>query len=616
MLLTFQKLEIEHFRSFGARQEFPLNPSTGLWLLKGLNAVEPQLGANGAGKSSVWAALCWCLYGRTAQGLKNPDIKPWAGSKTPRVTLTLTIDKKKHVIERTAKTNGVLIDGKPVDNDAPLRLVGISFETFVNTLYLAQGLPLFFDRTPGEKLKLLTEVLPLAKWDERSARAAKRTRELETLESEMSGELSGLKVALEQSESLMAKAKTAQAAWEKEREERAAKAGTDIAALEKRLKPLQSEADKTELALETSWIKVREMREDLTKLRDTENKANEERVKFLQVFAAKEVELDRADEELESLSTAKECPTCGQPIKKHNVAEHKKELEQKIKKLLGWLEENSVLELEKAHKAAKRQREEFEVTLAKAENETDVLTSRGGVLNTNISELTAQITAAKAIKTNAGAESNPYNEQIQSLRRQKAKVEADIEGLEDDILKAQKQIERTRFWVKGFKDVALYLIEEVLAELEAVTNATLGEVGLVGWRVNYAMERETKAGTVQRGVTVTVLPPEDYVPGGKVSAIKWESWSGGEEQRLRLVGAIALSDVLLRHAGVQSNLEIYDEPAKYISGAGVSDLCAYLKDRAKSQDKTIFLVDHLVREGAYFEGTITVQKTEDGSIID
>ena len=179
-----------------------------------------------------------------------------------------------------------------------------------------------------------------------------------------------------------------------------------------------------------------------------------------------------------------------------------------------------------------------------------------------------------------------------------------------DRLKLTRLMERTRFWVKGFKDVRLYVIEEVLAELELTTNAALEEVGLVGWKVEYSIEKETKSGTIQRGLNVIIHSPATKTP------VRWECWSGGEGQRLRIVGALALSQVLLNYAGIETNLEVLDEPTQHLSAEGVRDCCDFLAARAKQLGRQCWYVDHQSVESTRFASVVTVVKDKRGARIE
>jgi len=181
--------------------------------------------------------------------------------------------------------------------------------------------------------------------------------------------------------------------------------------------------------------------------------------------------------------------------------------------------------------------------------------------------------------------------------------------LSKQISKLQKQIEQVKFWVKGFKEVRLFILEEVLQEMEMVTNASLEEIRLVGWQVHYEVERETKSGTTNRGLHVWVQSPANK------EAVRWECWSGGESQRLKIVSAAALNDVLLTHVGASCNVEIWDESGSFLSDNGVEDFIEFLANRAEDQQKVIFMVDHLARQSARFASTITVTKKDGVSLI-
>jgi len=150
----------------------------------------------------------------------------------------------------------------------------------------------------------------------------------------------------------------------------------------------------------------------------------------------------------------------------------------------------------------------------------------------------------------------------------------------------------------------------VLDELELVTSGMLEEVGLVGWEISYELEKETKSGTVQRNLHVKINSPQSQ------GWVRWEAWSGGEQQRLRLVGALALADVLLSHAGVEPSLEVLDEPALYWSSEGVQELCAFLAERARETKRSIFYTEHNAVESSHFSSVLTVVKDKDGAYVD
>ena len=77
----------------------------GLSFMWGRNEVEPTLETNGAGKSTIWNALTWCLFGKTVDGLRGPDVVPWENGGRPLVTVQVDLDDAPHQVQRKAIPN-------------------------------------------------------------------------------------------------------------------------------------------------------------------------------------------------------------------------------------------------------------------------------------------------------------------------------------------------------------------------------------------------------------------------------------------------------------------------------------------------------------------------------
>lgn len=172
----------------------------------------------------------------------------------------------------------------------------------------------------------------------------------------------------------------------------------------------------------------------------------------------------------------------------------------------------------------------------------------------------------------------------------------------------ERRITRTSYWIDGFKQIRLQLVQDALAHMQNVTNSLLPQFGLEGWLVEYATERETKAGKISQGLTVTILKP------GMKKGVKWESWSGGEGQRLLIAGALAFSQVILERSGIECDFLVLDEPTRHMSREGVSDTVDALLEW--SRDKQTFYTDHQAIESNRFTSVVTITKDEHGSRID
>ena len=166
------------------------------------------------------------------------------------------------------------------------------------------------------------------------------------------------------------------------------------------------------------------------------------------------------------------------------------------------------------------------------------------------------------------------------------------------------------YWVAGFKRVRLFIIEETLKALEMEVNSSLTSLGLVDWQIEFDVERENKSGGVTKGFVVFVRSPDHPEP------VRFESWSGGETQRLQLAGDLGLANLIMQQAGLVSTIEMLDEPSEHLSTEGVMDLVETLAQRAIHDDKRILLVDHRTIDFSGFTDTINIIKTEDGSAFE
>ena len=132
-------------------------------------------------------------------------------------------------------------------------------------------------------------------------------------------------------------------------------------------------------------------------------------------------------------------------------------------------------------------------------------------------------------------------------------------------------------------------------------------LGLVGWRISYATETETKSGTSKMGVQVEVHPPDDR---------RFSNWWGGEAQRVRLCTGLGFAGLIQRWAGVRYGFEVFDEPTNWLSEAGIEDLLDMLKNRADARGTRIFLADHRALTHSGFDQVMTVVKDENGSHVE
>src|ERR1041385_8105436 len=110
--MEFETLHIENFATIGD-VTVQLN-QPGLILITGINKDAKKANSNGSGKSSIFEALCWCLWGQTIRDLDADDVVNRKAKKDCAVTLTLIDGTDRYQISRHRKDTRVK---KPNDLD-------------------------------------------------------------------------------------------------------------------------------------------------------------------------------------------------------------------------------------------------------------------------------------------------------------------------------------------------------------------------------------------------------------------------------------------------------------------------------------------------------------------
>lgn len=607
-ILQFDRMEVEDFKEIRAKQKISFSLlGLGVHFVSGVNEVEPRLGSNGAGKSTIWDALCWCLFGRTVSGLRGVDIRTWGAKTHPRVEIILYVDGKKHKIVRSTQANGLWLDDKVIEQAVIDRLLGLTFANFPHTILLGQGQPLFFDLPAPAKMEVLSETLDLDRWERYSAKARTAVKALDDQWLTLSGQAGELERTKAENARTIADLEGKQADWNDEAADRDQKRSRELKELGKKLDAALKRKGDHDLALDGAETEARASRADLEKKQRLLESAS---IRHAELNAELIVLLDehtRLEKEAEEVGDT--CQTCGQSLKGSALKQH----QQNAKKRLRVVEKSGKEKAAEVERAAKIKqdaldlvediRADIAVFEGKADDARDGFTRAQG----EVAEINARI---KALNDEAGKEqetSNPYTDLLRKAKKQRSTIASAIEEAKTLGQVIEQKREDTAYWIQGFRNVRLYLLQEVLDELQGVTQTLLPQIGLEGWIVEFAMERETQAGKVKPGLITNI-----FKPGGS-KPVRWESWSGGEGQRLRLIGAIALSEVLLRRAGVECDLMILDEPTRHLSPEGVRETVDFLFDRGR--DYQIFYVDHQAIETAQFMSTVAVRRTDAGVSI-
>lgn len=612
--MQLDTLRIDGFKSFRSPVTIELGEA-GLFFMTGRNLVQPRLGPNGCGKSNTWDALTWLFYDRTPRGLRSGDVRSWGSKSGVRVEAQGRLRSGEAF--RIWRTWGPIswkleIDGRsPIDlekkdNNVVMAELGLSLDMWLTAVVTAQSCPMFLELKPEAKASMFSALLGLDRWsewgqkaDQRAAAIDARMRTLEATTARLAGILEGGQGGLDLA--------SQSAAWEAQRE--------------KRLSVLASEYKSLEEYWATAKDDARALAEEEAELRDSlavlvaetdvaEAKCQKVKAEAEEVRASLKVEereVDRLTETLHNLKSGAQCPTCLQDVnhKAHDairdaltVAKRREtalaadllEVEERYASRLALLEA-----AQEAEKKVRRLVDERGLKARQALNDAE----------RTAKDLDAVEDEAEALQ----AQSNPYAEAQAKQDASTRKTESDLAAARRQLAGLQEDYELSRYWVRGFKDLRYYQMEEALAALEAEVETALADVGLVGWQLLFSIDKMNKSGKASgRGFSVQVVSPES-----PSTPVPWEAWSGGEAQRLKLAAQIGLGELCRNSTGCDLPLEVWDEPTAGLNAQGVQDLLDCLGNRARRLGRQIWIVDHHSLGYGGFDGTATVVKDRAGS---
>ncbi len=174
--IRIDKIEIQGLRSIAKPTVFKLPKQDGFFFLTGTNKVNSDLGANGIGKSSLWDAMMFTFYGKSARGLRGPDLKTWLTTDVLATGVHFYKGKELFIVRRTHSPNSLTLqqgvnDPVKVEQDEINQLLGCDYDLFLYVVLQGQFNQFFIDLQPTEKLKVWSKILNLDEWLVRSKKA-------------------------------------------------------------------------------------------------------------------------------------------------------------------------------------------------------------------------------------------------------------------------------------------------------------------------------------------------------------------------------------------------------------------------------------------------------------
>lgn len=610
--IRIDKIEIQGLRSIAKPTVFKLPKQDGFFFLTGTNKVNSDLGANGIGKSSLWDAMMFTFYGKSARGLRGPDLKTWLTTDVLATGVHFYKGKELFIVRRTHSPNSLTLqqgvnDPVKVEQDEINQLLGCDYDLFLYVVLQGQFNQFFIDLQPTEKLKVWSKILNLDEWLVRSKKAKTKLDDeqdaLNTAEqskARLIGIIETLRDSLRSQKALLASELERDEAQAKANDAEIRKSQKAIDKCDAKLKEISK--DQAKVDAEQEGLKTREF--TLCKKIRKRDSQLQEVDRNIAVLKDKQ---DRLNKEFKKFAEGVCCPWCLQDI----ASWHKKKMLKTLKSDLKCVKQEL--------------REEHE--------EEDDLQERVNNLGDKLDQVKAKIEASRKVdfallsqKTAALKDKEFHLYQITQLEKDAKRLQKpsntaiEIKRLKKQLSEAKegrkvcvKAIKDSqalsisyKFWVQAFKDIRLWLVDKALAELEMHVNNSFIELGLKGWTIEFTVQHENKSGAISKGLTAKIQSPQQD------RMVPWNVWSGGETQRIRIAVAVGLLRLIQSRTSFNCNLEIWDEPTEHMSKEGIEDLLNFFEVRQKDDQKQLWLVDHRTLDFGGFDGSANLTRTKGG----
>lgn len=615
------QVEFKGFKSFGNKVSFTFPDKQGLFFITGSNQADKTLEANGVGKSTLVDGICWVFFDKTPQNLRASEIGSWFSKEKTEGSVTLFNKNGFLQIKRTWSPNNltlkfaerledlVNVQEKPVTQDKLQEFLQMDFESFLNSIVFSQFANAFFDLRPAQRTELFAKVSNLDYWDDLSKKSSEKHILTGTLVQDLDRTQQNLLGKLETLKSFSYDSKIQQ--WDFD----------NAAKIQEVEKTINEEIIEKLTSFEQNLQDLNRKKQKLIKEIKVAEESNRDLLD-LEISANKEVEInkkayDRASStvaihknNINKLERAKDkCPTCGQAVDISHILKEK-ETEQAIlwnaEQELAILRENNENALF-IFKEIEQELQDFKILSHTQTMELKQIEYERGSVENNVNQLLRQKQTLEKTVVKLKQEQNPFIIEKQKCEKSIENIEKELVTVQESKNQLESLKDNYKFWIKGFKEVKFFIINQLLQQLEVATNNNLQSLGLTDWKINYAMEKENASGSISRGFNIFIFSPRNN------KAVSWENWSGGERQRLLLAGQLGLSDLILSKLGHKGFIEFYDEPTAHLSTSGVSDLVELLKTRARTRNRQIWLIDHKNLQDMMFDGVLMVEKDKNGN---
>lgn len=566
MKIEFESITLKNFGSFESLVDFPFKE--GKHLVIGDNQSSKSSNSNGAGKSTVFEAVPWCLYKQSTRS-RTPGISR-RGEGDCMVSLKFRVGDSQYKLDRyhgwskTLEYNPALFkdeeeisERKSADTERTIQsLCRIPYDLFVNTVVVLQGLPINFGTLgPTVRKSIVEHMLGFSVWEGIRGKFQHRlkTKEMEYNESSLQFSSSREKMIAINSQvethkkiqsdiqqnyddqivDLKAKMKAAQ---------------RDIKAYETRYREIFGDAD-----IGSAYNELNSLRSSLT------------------IMNNRSADLSRIIQE-------HICPGCGQDYPHSMIDSAHNELS----KLLGKIESTQIMVSEKQFKI----------------NQASEIQGNLNHYKTTFNSLNGQLQSIVS-KMNVPKE----NIDLAAMQQELERLLSTVQAYSEELSSIQGSIENIKYIDKLLLPSS-HFRTKVLEKYLDYINSIIGSITPMVFDDIQCSLRLSKD---DKGLDIEVLKDN----------LEWEykSLSGGEKRRLDVIMILSFQKFLMESSGISTNLLVFDEIFDSLDIQGVNSVVNCI-DTLFPEASCIYVITHNDAVKSQFDSVIKVVNRNKTSYIE
>jgi len=629
-MISFELLYLMNFMSF-LKATLPLKDQ-GLMLVEGINEDSSAADSNGAGKSVLFEALTWCLWGKTVRGMSADEIVNDLVLKDCAVQTQFTVNEQQAKVTRYRKhsqfgnalsleTNGDKFSEGIQETQKKINsLLGCDFETFINAKYFSQELlKRFTQATDSERKSIFDRILGLVRLETCREITRSKIHNCEQKIDDLNEDWQSLLLRKANTENEITRLDIEEKQFETKKKLALKEIKEDQAEVCKSIKQAKVELEKKP--------KLLELLKQLQKIAGTINSLEKskagllrKRTKLTQQTAALGERQRVSKQDAAALTTklaglkgeeleGEPCPFCKRPITKACLEKLKKHYEEKItgqEKSVEELKSRRELLLGEATMFAEQDESISDKLLGayKAEERKDSVEQSLKDLEQStqrVEELKEQLLKLEERKKAKQKETSGYTRLRQEKEAELKEIEEKLYKIEEE-LKSQHESKRYfEFWETGFGNQGLksFILDSILPTLNSKADyysriLTGGE-----FVVSFKTQSKLKSGEKRERFAIEISQ--------KGSKRSYNASSAGEKRRVDLCVLLALQGLVASFGPHDLNILFFDEIFDALDKTGSEKVTDLLIEESRGKD-SVFVITHSEDLRNYFDNIITVVK--------